>query len=195
VKPYIQIGDSFFKVVHNNGSTDIVKVKPEEAIAAEMEKIVLTDVEEIEVSMFQEIIDKARSDLKTSLERNLKSTVLNALGFEKDTWGSNHGWKVDHCNGRMSAVTNLISEEVKTRLLEVEIGRDFTLTEQENKELKASAERDFKEAYRRKMREFVWNKAEQLASKHVEEWISELAESKLKEISKAMLEKTLKNAR
>lgn len=196
-KPFIQVGDSFFKVIQDlGGKTDIIKIKPEEAIAEEMEKIVLTDSPDdtIQVSLFQEIIDKARNDLKSALETNLKSTVLASLGFSKDSWNE-HGWRVDHCNGRMSAVTSLISHEVQQRLLQVEIGKDFTLTDSEKEQLQLDMKKEFKTAYRNKIRDLTWKNAENLASEHVNQFVSDLTKNKIQEIATAMLEKTLKNAR
>lgn len=190
MKPFIQVGNEFFKVVQSKEGLQLVQIKAEDAVAEEMERVVLSDVEEINVSLFQGIIDKARDELKTSLERNIKGTVLNALGFEKSSYGN--GWNVDHCNGRMSAVTNIISEELKKRIFEIEIGKDFALTEDEKRQLHDSMKKDFKRAYQRKIEDMTWRYAEETAKKHVEEWVNELTKSKVETIAAAMLEKTLK---
>jgi uncharacterized protein (DUF1697 family) len=193
-KPYIQVGDAFFKVILTNDGTNLEKVKAEEAIAQEMEKIILSDVEELEVSMFQDIIDNARNELKKTLEQNLKGTVLRSLGFEKDSYGGG-GYRVDHCNGRMSAVTDLLSNEIRERILNVEIGKDFDITDSEKKELKNSMEKEFKDAYTRQVRNLVYNKAETLAAQHVNEFVKDLMKDKIQTIATVMLEKTVKNTK
>lgn len=60
---------------------------------------------------FNSIANQAYEELKQNLKANLKMTIFKTLGFEDD-WG--RGWKVDHCNGRMSEVTSYIADRVKT---------------------------------------------------------------------------------
>lgn len=190
--PFIQVGNSFFKVIKTDDKVELLPIKAEEAISEEMEKIVLSPQEdEINVSIFQEIIDNARSELKTSLERNLKATVLTSLGFEKDTWGG--GFRVDHCNGRMSAVTELISKEIREKLLEAELGKDFDLTKAEKESLRKEMTKEFKRAYKDKVQDLVWKGAEDLATSHVQDFVLELCKEKLKVVAETMLEKTIKN--
>lgn len=193
-KPFIQVNGKFFRIIVDGANTKFAEVSADEVLTQEMENIVISPIEEMQTSLFQEIIDNARNDLKTSLEKNLKSTVLSSLGFEKDNWG-NGGFRVDHCNGRMSAVTGLIAEEVRKRLLEVEIGKDFDLTAAEKSSLKREMKKDFEEAYRRQIRDLTWSKAEALAKAHVDEYIKTLMSDKLKTVATAMLEKTLKDAK
>lgn len=189
-KSYVQLGDNFFKVVIGDRGPFLTAVSAEEAMTQQMEDIMISDEQEISTSMFQSVIDNARASLAKTLETNLKETVMRSMGFEKDSWGN--GWKVDHCNGRMSVVSDLISKEVKERLLNVEFGKDFTLTDQEKKQMQDDMRKDFMESYRRKMREIIWSDAQKLAEKHASDYIKELTQNRLKEVSDAMLEKIIK---
>lgn len=56
--------------------------------------------------------NEAYDDFKKSLKQNIKGAVLNMLGFENRY----NGWAVDRCNGRMSAVTELLAQETKDLL-------------------------------------------------------------------------------
>ena len=63
---------------------------------------------------FNRLTNEVYAETLTSLKQNIKKTVLRTLGFE-DRYS---GWEVDHCNGRMSDVTSLISEKVRTAFRE-----------------------------------------------------------------------------
>lgn len=61
------------------------------------------------------------------LQPQIEDIALSILGLEKDHW-SNGKWKVDHCNGRMSALSSLITNQVNTlvaSLIEEEIVKWF----------------------------------------------------------------------
>jgi hypothetical protein len=52
-----------------------------------------------------EVFDEVRRSFKTSLKENLLKTIGFNTSFGK--------WEIDHCNGRQSIVTNLLSQRVK----------------------------------------------------------------------------------
>ena len=54
-----------------------------------------------------------------SFKNGMKEAVLSSLGFDRD-WGGAK-WRVDHCNGRMSAVTEHISHLARDFFKEVKI--------------------------------------------------------------------------
>jgi hypothetical protein len=64
---------------------------------------------------FNRLANEAYSDICKSLKNGLRKTAMNALGFESD-YGQ--GWRVDHCNGRISVVSEHISSNVKRLLIE-----------------------------------------------------------------------------
>ena len=187
---HIKVNDQYFVI--ETDKSNMIKFRPistEEAVNVEFEKIVLDPAESIKVSIFQEAIDKAQERLKTELENGLRGTVLRSLGFEHDQWSK--AWKVDHCNGRMSAVTDLLAKELKDKMLKINLATDFELDEKLVKNLKSEMKKEFETAYRQKLRNVVYGQAEKMAVAHVDEMMKELTENKLKEIAEAMIQKTL----
>lgn len=74
------------------------------------------------------VVEKAGKALKEQLDglegyitRNLQKAVARVLGFEHDSWGNE--WKVDHCNGRQSVISNglerLVHKIVDEKLAEI----------------------------------------------------------------------------
>lgn len=51
--------------------------------------------------------------LYSKLDREAESILRRTLGFEKDTF--TREWKIDHCNGRMSALSELITGLATTK--------------------------------------------------------------------------------
>lgn len=93
-------------------------------------------------SMFQEVLDEARNEILTMLKTGIKQTVLACLGFEKDIRGD--GFRVDHCNGRMSKVTELVRVEVQDILKGVSAD-ELTLTKKEKASRSAARRRRSKQ--------------------------------------------------
>lgn len=101
----------------------LVRVMPKEQI----EFTVLNDDEMFEVSVLgndltaklnnevNQIVQETYDDLRKQLRGDIKRIVLNTLGFD-NRYG--HRWEVDHCNGRMSVVTELITDEARKVLQE-----------------------------------------------------------------------------
>lgn len=80
-----------------------------------------------------------------SFKDGMKEAVLNSLGFERD-WGGTK-WKVDHCNGRMSTVTEHISHLARDFFREVKIENVAnTLTDKDRQELHSEVVREVKNA-------------------------------------------------
>ena len=122
VKRFVKLQNQYFEVVLEDG----MRLKPVdtmEYLASSVEKTVLGNeamgLAEDEDNVMQQVIDQTRDELMKTLKQGIKETVLGILGFEKNSWGE-RGFKVDHCNGRMSSVTDLISHELKQELLRSE---------------------------------------------------------------------------
>lgn len=60
-------------------------------------------------SVLGALIQEAMDDVKMDIKKNIRSVMLKAIGFEVDRWGEGR-LDVDHCNGRMSEVSNCISQ-------------------------------------------------------------------------------------
>ncbi len=192
-KKYISVGDRFATVIiDENGNIVVKEVKAEEALAATVEDIVLSDAEEFNVTILQEVVDSARTSLKQTLEKNLKGTTLKLLGFSQ-SWSAEDRWEVDHCNGRISILSEMLSEEVKDRIFNIDIKKDWSgLTDKEVKELQSATHRDFKEAYNRKVRDLVYKEAGALATEHVNAVMKECLQDKVKTIAEHLLSQVIK---
>ena len=191
----VKIDDTYFEVIiANEGDLKGFKLKQISAekyldMAAEM--IIFKDVDISENNIMQNAIDAAQKTLSETLEANIKNTVLSTLGFEKDSWKDNGGWKIDHCNGRMSIVSDLISKKIKDRLLNIEWGKDFTLTSKEEKQIKGAAHKDYVEAYRYQITRNARHAGEKLASQHIDEFAKDLVTHKVKNMAELLIEQVL----
>lgn len=184
----LNIDDNYFEVILNEKGFSFNKINAEQYLDKVANSILLKDaeVELAEDNFFQDIVNAAQSDLHKTLHKNIKNTVLSILGFEKDSW-SGSGYKIDHCNGRMSDVTNLISDKLKAQILNVELYQDFELSVEEKAQLKFEMRREFSEKYKYEMSRLINSDAERLARKHVAEYADDLIKSKAKDLAEAML--------
>ena len=55
---------------------------------------------------------KLRKEVQDRFRKGIHHTILMMIGFEKDNWGSTY-LKVDHCNSRMSIISEFISKKLK----------------------------------------------------------------------------------
>jgi hypothetical protein len=183
----IIIDNNYFEVVLNKSGFSFNPISGEDYLSKVTNSIVLGDASVVleEDNLFQKIINETQDSLKKTLESDIKNIVLSILGFEKDS--GRNGYKVDHCNARMSSVIDLISAKLKNQLLNVELDQDFALTMQEKIELKEVMRQEFVRNYKYKMERLVSQEASSLAEKHVREYIAELVANKTKDITDSMM--------
>lgn len=70
---------------------------------AEVEKRVREQFNTIVATEYTD--EKIRTKIRKMIEGKVDEIVLVSLGFEKDRWGNNSTWSVDHCNGRAGEST------------------------------------------------------------------------------------------
>ena len=132
----------------------------------------LSPDDEFEVSLLDEGVEKliendvhklaneAYTELQSTFKTNLKQNVLRIVGFD-NRWDK---WEIDHCNGRQSALTEFMSQKVKTmfheefdKLLQPEIAK---MVEPLKRQLAA----EFKETFTRAVRENIRSSAQAAAT-------------------------------
>lgn len=109
-------------------------------------------------------------NLKSTIHKRLETVAAEALGFS-NSWNK---WEIDHCNGRHSVVTNLITEKVQTI---AKNSLDDILTEDKVKELMEKCKQSILNDFSNKFHDMLRNKFEQKAEKFVEEYANQLLES------------------
>jgi hypothetical protein len=102
-------------------------------------------------------------NLDRLIAQRLEASVRIILGFSSDSY--NGTWKVDHCNGRMSTISELISSEARERAKEI-AHRAITpeIVEETLKECLPSVISEFKEKFREAVRSLVKNGVERITS-------------------------------
>lgn len=165
---------------------EVIEVAGEDELEArslsqeeQFEAVVLdNDFNKMFANDLNKIAEQSYSELLNTLKNDIKGTVLKCLGFEKNSWGDE--WRVDHCNNRMSVVSEHISEHVK-KTVKSEID-DFMLKEAPKvlKEARKVLAKEFKERYLREVR----YQASQEASIAAKIFLKEMMESEVKRFSK-----------
>lgn len=138
----------------------------------------LAEDDMVEVSLLDEGFDKliendvnklaneAYTELQEEFKNNLKTSVLKVVGFNRDRW-HDAKWEIDHCNGRQSAITELISDKIKQMfrdsfdaLLQPEI-------EAMLKPLKATMLKEYREKFSYEVKNQMRSQAEAAAKQFV----------------------------
>lgn len=118
---------------------------------------------------------EAYDELCNSFKRDIKGVILKQLGFDRNY---DDQWRIDHCNGRMSVVTEHLSHKVK-EMFKTEV--DAIIEEimpQIKKEARTAVYTELKEAYQREARECARN----LARTEAKEFVTELLKSKMEKL-------------
>lgn len=131
--------------------------------------------EEVESWLHSHSDESVRKTVRKMLDNKLQQVIYKVLGMEND-WG--RGWRVDHCNGRMSDVRELIEnnarKEVSTVLSEFLMKKVHTKAFL--KPMEKALAREYEEVFRRDLlrmaREKASKDARQLLDDHLEEIIT-----------------------
>lgn len=119
-------------------------------------------IAEDEVSKYCDKLTESavRKIVRDRLNQQVNETVLKVIGFE-NRWGK---WEVDHCNGRMSALSELVKNVAQSEFqtwFKENMGRGPKLTTEQRKAIVC----EFDEAVLRAAREAAKRKAADLGSK------------------------------
>lgn len=178
-----------FKTKKKNNVTKMVAISEGEYATEIMEnKLGFSDTN---ISQrLQSEIQAAIDETYKSFKNSMKKTVLHALGFEADSWGRDY-WRIDHCNGRMSAVTDHVAHLVQSFFSEIKIedlSKDLLPSEIKQmrteiiKEVKQKMKYEVNHYIDRCLREMVTTEVRKVASKAIQEEIKNHEET----ISKAV---------
>lgn len=138
-------------------------------------------------SKLQKITDDVTEELEQLIKRDLKKAVLKILGFEVDRWNDNR-IEIDHCNGRMSEVTNYLAISVKDLLKKINLD-DFTLTKKEIADIKKELRADLKERVRRDLYKMSHDIVNSVLKKITCEVESDIGDALTTKIRKAVIKK------
>jgi hypothetical protein len=188
-KHYIRYDDKYFRIDLDEKAPKFVEASIDEILEFNMESIILKDKNDLDVSVFQDVVDKARENLRSALKNNIEETVLQSLGFSKK-WGDK--WEVDHCNGRMSIVTDLISKEIKQSILDEQAKPTFTISDKVRDELRTSMHKDFKELYLREARRATERLVADQISKDINYIAKEISREQLKPLADELVDNILR---
>jgi hypothetical protein len=139
------------------------------------------------------------NEIPGQVKRGMSSTVAKALGFE-NRWRD--GWEVDHCNGRMSIVGELVSSAAQAKVREavMEASKEFTIPKTLKKAIMSDMKKVFSRAFRDALSEEIEELARQKAQEMAKQIMSDMANITMdipsmadpsfgeKEIEKAALE-------
>lgn len=109
------------------------------------------EVSQAELDRIEKILSETTvkfiSELPELVRSRLEQSVAGMLGFEKNSWGGE--WKVDHCNGRMSVISEMVGTKARNAVSAAMHEIDFKITP----EIKKAIKEEFSEQFRREMRE------------------------------------------
>ena len=112
---------------------------------------------------------KALDEIPNKVINGIENTVAKALGFS-NSWG--RGWEVDHCNGRHSTVSGLVSEAAKRKVVEAikRLSTAFKIDRSHEEALM----KDMKDTYERQLRTSLRVAITTLATRRAEEMAASL---------------------
>lgn len=131
------------------------------------------------------MVQDVTQQMKDSFKANLKEAVTRMLGFS-NTW--NRGWEVDHCNGRVSDITHLVTAEVKYFIAEEMKNYKPYLNDKDIKEMVAAIKRDFKEKISYNLRQMVHEELTKQLRDLVGKTVAELLSGQEFEVKKTCLD-------
>lgn len=158
---FIDFKGHILKIAENKkGKLSCTESNREELELAQADLILLDgDPEEVLNNVYNSTVNTAYSDIKKEWEKDLKKNVMKLLGFS-DTWGK---WEIDHCNGRMSEMSDLINQEVKKLFMETNFTKEqLTLTEKEKQDIGESIRKDMRDRFSYEYRQSFRGSFEQL---------------------------------
>lgn len=104
-------------------------------------------------------VAKFIKELPEKVEARLQSATAHILGFE-DRWNK---WEVDHCNGRMSTIGNLVSSKVQHAASEAVQKLTFELKADMIPALQRDFDRQLGYALEKEVRDLAEKKAKEIA--------------------------------
>lgn len=111
----------------------------------------VVEVSQAELDRIEKILTETTAkfiiELPELVRSRLEQSIAGMLGFEKNSWGGE--WRVDHCNGRMSVISEMVGTKARQAVNEAMHEIDFKVTP----EIKKAIKEEFSEQFRREMRD------------------------------------------
>lgn len=92
------------------------------------------------------MFEEAKQDIEKKFRSNIEQAALKALGFD-NRWGDK--WEVDHCNCRVSELTDWIKERARDIIKHLDLEKEMKLTEKEKKQLRKTCRENLYEEVER----------------------------------------------
>jgi len=189
-KNYVHVGEKFWIVeTDEQGQPRLSEATEEQILHWEFERIAIRDsADQVDESIFQDIINKTQADMERGLTESLKRLILSGLGVSQSHDG---GFSIHGFNDKGSVIGKHIAEKLADRFKEVDLNKELDLTDLEKKKLRAAMKEKFKKDYESEVSSLVWKEAKALAAKHVKEEMESTMGDKLKTVAKALVERAL----
>lgn len=164
---FINFKGHILKIVDKKGKLSCTESNKEELELAQADLILLdSDPEEVLNNVYNSTVNNVFNDIKQKWESDLRKHVMKLIGFS-DSWNK---WEIDHCNGRMSDMSSLISNEVKKMFLETNmIPEQLKLTEEEKSQLSDSIRQNMRNRFDYEYRRSFSSAFEQLIKRQAEQ--------------------------
>lgn len=186
-KRMIKVGKQYFWVTCTDGGLKLEEATADDAYGQILEETVLLDGQfSVEDNLIQKCFESAEKELIASLKNGIKGTVLAAMGFRKDSRGD--GWDVDHCNGRMSKVSELIRVQLQDILKEVTV-TDLVFPPEEREKILKAYKKDLIDAYRREVNNRLWLQVMDMARVDAKQVADDLIKKRTAIIGEMVLDK------
>lgn len=187
----LKIGDKYARVFIKDGAIAVQAIEDPKQVTDLIAEATVLKGEDPDVSVLQKVFDDLQKEMLDNLKIGMKKTILRGLGFS-DSWGK--GWEIDHCNGRMSQVTDLIKLKIKDLIGEV-TPEDLGLSEKERKELVKAMKKDMLEEYRRQLRGGIYERVKSIIQEDTERVAQDILRERNSEIANALLNKLFKTTK
>lgn len=173
-----KIGGQYIKCFMNDdGVPQFQALTEDEAASHNVDKMLEIGGPSTFNSKLAKTLEEAETEILTTLKANLKENVLALMGFEKDSWGrSKSGWKIDHCNGRMSHASEYIAAQAKAILATFD-PNEFLKDPEVIADIREQLKTEFKEQYGRELRRRLRDSMENCAKIEADEIVREMASS------------------
>lgn len=123
------------------------------------DKKIVVEVSQAELDRIEKVLHETTvkfiEELPSMVRTRLEQSIAGMLGFEKDTWGGT--WKVDHCNGRMSVISEMVGRKAREAVGTAMNDINFTVTPDIQKAVNAEFAEAFRNGIRERLREYVSN--------------------------------------
>lgn len=169
----VKIDDTLFIV----SETKEKQLQPLSEVEAFEAQVLEEDFEKRLQNEVHNVTNQAFDELKVEIKKNIKNIVLCSIGFE-NRWKDS--WEVDHCNGRSSLVTGLITQKVQD-ILRKEMER---LVEKHQKSLVKTFESTFIKEFKQVFAYEASKQVREIASSSAVEFAADLFREQTKKHQK-----------